>query len=305
MKLGLFLKSAFRSAANSCRKHAPEILVGVGCAGTVVAVGLAIKETFKVPDILDEGTKELEKAETPKEVVTAKVKTAGKLALNYAPAGVTLGLSITAILGGHKILKTRHLATAAALIETTDRFDKYRERIKNKLGEEVEEKLFTDEHTEKVDETVTDPETGKEKTRKVTQKVFGDDLTYGYSVTLDRSNCKYYSNDWDSWMTEMRFVEDTLNNNLKTDALLTGEAYMRLDHILSSFMKTVSTEEMRDYKSAGVYFCKSHPMLVDLGLDRAQRICDFGRKDESEMELTIKIVPDIWAYSDVLKGNKR
>lgn len=295
-------KTFAKNIGHQARKHAPGLLLGGGTAVALGGMVYACYKSFKVNDILDEGQKKLEEAKEPKEKAKIKAKTAGKLVLNYAGPAIMVGTGFGMIFGGHKILKRRHLATAAALLEVSTKYDKYRERIKEKYGEEIERKLLTGEHDEKVKETVTDPETGKEKNRTITKTLLGDDLTVGYEITLDRQNCYNFSNDFDSWMKTMRLIESVLNNNLCADSVVCGNAFLRLEAILKEIgVKDIRPEMVKKFKDAGVYRSKKFPMKVDLGLDEAQRLKDFNFVDESEMRLCIKVLPDIWTLSDVIE----
>lgn len=168
------------------KKHSPEILVGAGVVGGVVAAVMACKATRKVDNILDEHIHDMSQIvpaealidaekEFKRDVVKAKTQiylhTAKELVKIYAPP-VTLGIaSIGCILGGHGILKKRNVAIAAAYSVVQDRFNEYRSRVVDEFGEEKDKNLYFGTHQEKITTSEVDPETGKTKKVKKTVNV--------------------------------------------------------------------------------------------------------------------------------------
>lgn len=174
------------------KKYSPEILVGAGVVGGVVAAIMACKATRKVDDILDEHNESMSRYAKPnllqiskdekKEITKLKaqtyLKTAKELVKIYAPP-VTLGAaSIGCILGGHNILHKRNIAIAAAYSVIQDRFNEYRDRVIDEFGEETDKNLYFGTHQERIEETEINPKTGKEKKVKKTVNVMDPN---GYS----------------------------------------------------------------------------------------------------------------------------
>lgn len=174
----IYYKTSFQ-----LKKHSPEILLFTGLTGIVVSAIIACKETLKVNDILNE-TKEVidiihegsEKGEikgteytqedAKKDLTIAYVKTGVKFAKLYAPSVILGAVSITSILTSNNILRKRNVALAAAYATIDKTFKEYRGRVVERFGEAVDRELKYNIKAEKIEKTVTDPETGKEKKTK-------------------------------------------------------------------------------------------------------------------------------------------
>lgn len=169
------LTRTFGRTSLQVQKYSPEILTTVGVIGVVAAGVMASRATLKLSPILEEKNtnlkhiKELRERPDADEVYpkgkanedTAKTyyNTAVGMLRLYGPS-VTLGLaSIACIVGAQGIMKKRNVALVAAYKTVESAFSEYRERIKEELGEEVELDLFRN----RVEEEVTDEETGEKK----------------------------------------------------------------------------------------------------------------------------------------------
>lgn len=306
MNIVKIIKASVKSIGVTLRKHAPEIMVVGGCLGCVGATILACKETTRVPDILDEGNKKLDeiennpdKTDEKKEKAIVRVKTAGKLALNYLPSVALGAASIMSILGGHHILQKRHLITVAALADQADRFQKYRDRVKERIGNEVEQKLITGEHDEKVKETVKDPETGKEKNRNVTKTLLGENLDGRFQITMTRHNCYDISNDFDTNIARFRLINSELCEELLEQANFgNGKAIKTAKEVLERFgFKKADADWIKAHKNMGVVWTKEHPFGLDAGIDEAVRLHEFGVcPDHDEIHLAFNFVENVWDY---------
>lgn len=149
----------FYKAGFTLKKHSPTILVVGGCIGTVGAAVLAVKETPKALDILEEHKKKVEQinechndpefVETynytdkayKNELTGVYGKTALELAKTYAPAVIVGTLSITAILTSSNILKKRNMALASAYAVVDKGFKQYRSNVVERFGEQVDREL--------------------------------------------------------------------------------------------------------------------------------------------------------------------
>lgn len=193
------------------KKHSPEILVVGGVIGMVGAAVMACKATTKATDILAESKDELDKIRTvadseeyadqyseedhKKDLAITYVKTGAKLARVYAPAVILGGLSIAAIFGGHKILRGRNLALAAAYATIDKSFKEYRGNVVERFGAEVDRQLKYNLKAEEITEKIEDPETGKtKKVKKMVYKRIGDETENGYS-RLFAAGCENWNNN--------------------------------------------------------------------------------------------------------------
>jgi hypothetical protein len=169
--------------AFTVRKHSPEILLGVGVVSMVGSTVLACRATLKMEDVLNEVEAEKAKTEKVKNLVESgevsegttytdeevandlhiiKVRGLVKIAKLYAPAVIIGGIGIVCLTKSHQILRDRNTALAAAYIAVDTAFRRYRERVIERYGEnvdreiryEAEEVHLVDEDTGKLLETV-------------------------------------------------------------------------------------------------------------------------------------------------------
>ena len=138
------------------KKNSPDILIVVGAVGVVASVVLACKATLKVDEIKKERQSKLDEIEEcrkevseeayteedeKKDKMIVNLRSAGKLVKTYAPATITLAVSLGLIFKAHGILKTRNAAIGAAYAAIDSAFKKYRERTVAKFGEAVDREL--------------------------------------------------------------------------------------------------------------------------------------------------------------------
>lgn len=139
------LTNALGNAGLKLKKYSPEILLGVGIASGIATVALAVVGTTKLEETVN-------KCQTRKEVAVevgtkkakreAFVKNVGDFAKIYAPAAATGVVSVAATLASHGIIKKRNIALTAAYASLSDAYLAYRDRIKDKLGEDEERKIY-------------------------------------------------------------------------------------------------------------------------------------------------------------------
>lgn len=107
----------------------------------------------------------------------------------YAPS-VALGtLSIVSMVASNQILRKRNVALAAAYATVDKTLKEYRERVVERFGQEVDNELRYNIKAKKLEETVTDPETGKEKKVKKTVDV-ADPTVSDYVMFLMHQQAK-------------------------------------------------------------------------------------------------------------------
>ena len=177
---------AFHKAGFQLKKHSPEILVVTGIVGTVVSAVMACKATTKVSTIVNntkeiidtihecannpELAEEYTKEDSQKDLAIVYGQTAWQLTKLYAPSVILGAVSITGILTGHNILRKRNLALAAAYTAVDTGFKKYRGRVVERFGEQLDKELKYNIKAKEVEETVVDKK-GKEKTVTKTVEV--------------------------------------------------------------------------------------------------------------------------------------
>ncbi len=152
-------KMAAQSGVNFCKVKSPEILAVTGVAAIVTGTVLACKATTKAGSIVEEHRKalaDIKEASTnpeyegeynaeedaPRDRFIVYIQTGAKFVKLYAPAVICIGLGIACMLGSNNILKNRWLGAAAAYNMLSDKFDGYRKRVADEVGEEKESDIF-------------------------------------------------------------------------------------------------------------------------------------------------------------------
>lgn len=216
------------------RKHSPEILLVAGLGGAVVSAVMACKATTKLSTIMEESKNNLEAIhkcsenkeiadkysveDTKKDTTIVYVQTGVKLAKLYAPAIAVGIVSATSILAANNIMRKRNVALTAALTTTDQAFKEYRSRVVDKFGEQVDKELKYDIKAKKFEETVTDPETGKEKKSKNTVSIANPGCSE-YARFFDET-CKGYERETQYNLMFLRAQQQFANDKLVADGFL-------------------------------------------------------------------------------------
>lgn len=149
------IKNMLNKTKLSVVKHGPQFMIIGGVAATVVGAVMACKATLKLSDILDESKDTLDKIhmvenshneeyseeDAVKDKTIVYVQTGVKLIKNYALPMTVMGAGIASILAGNNIIKNRYAALTAAYATLDSSFKGYRERVKERFGEEVENEI--------------------------------------------------------------------------------------------------------------------------------------------------------------------
>lgn len=98
-----------------------------------------------------------------KEIRSIQKKTFVKLAKIYAIPVIFTGLSLTFMGGSYKIMRDKEIAIGAAYVTLDNAYKAYRNRVKEKFGEETENEIFRDIREGKVARKVEDSATGEIK----------------------------------------------------------------------------------------------------------------------------------------------
>lgn len=192
------------------KKHSPEIMIVGGIIGGATATVLACVATAKSVDVVEDAKEKLEEIDdnlnkadgyteedAKKDKKDVYLHTAGKLALNYAPAAGVGIASTVSILGGTGILNKRNAVLASSLAATIGEFDEYRKKLKEKFGEDgerIDRELRFGTETLELKEKVTGDD-GKTKTIKRKVNAISDDEDFdGYRRIFDPRN-PYWDKD--------------------------------------------------------------------------------------------------------------
>lgn len=176
------MSRTFNMGLMSLKKHSPEIMVVGGVIGMIVGGVMACKATTKAKDILNKAKEDVEtfqgvldNPEIPEEQYTEEdlkndikityAHATVDLIKTYAPAVAITAASAVSILAGHKITNNRNVALSAALAAETSAFKTYKERVVERLGEEMDRELTYNIKSKEVEEQVVD-ENGEIHTEK-------------------------------------------------------------------------------------------------------------------------------------------
>lgn len=170
-----FLKTVTATSAKLITKikvKSPEILIGVGITSIGVGFALTIRNSLIVKEKIEEKNAEIEEFkdshdetdETYAKDLTKLYFSKGLVIIrNYAaPIAFTAG-GVLAILGSYGIMARRQAALISAYGALDEAFKKYRERVKEKYGEETERELYLGEKKEKKLTAIEEKEDGTEE----------------------------------------------------------------------------------------------------------------------------------------------
>ncbi len=160
--------NVIKGLTRGLKRHSPEILTGIGIAGMIGAVVMAVKATPKAVELLENkkdelGVEKLSPVET--------VKTAWKC---YIPTAVTGILGAACIIGASSVNHKRNAALAAAYGLAETAFKEYKDKVVEVIGEKKELTIKDEIAKDKIAEN---PVSEVESTAIVTTG-YGDTLCY-------------------------------------------------------------------------------------------------------------------------------
>lgn len=251
----------------NAQAHSPEILIGVGIAGMVTSTVLACRATLKAKDVVEKRKSDLaelrEVKEAPenadgalysddqykKDTRLVNFQTGMKVVGLYLPA-VTVGiLGASCFIKSNDIHRKHEASLTAAYMSVDQMFKKYRERVKEELGEDADDRFRYGTRTIEVEKEVVD-ENGKVKKKKEQVDVIDDFDTKDFSILWDRKS-EHWDNDPHYQQSIVKDAMSNLNIRLKHRAKLNhGVGYLRItevyDELLIPRPKFID-EELRDF----------------------------------------------------------
>ena len=156
-------KSVTRTVGRSIlktKKNSPHIFFGVGVVGIVGGTVLACRATLKAGDTLDEIQDDVVAVKTMassrmldladdydqqdyyKDLAYVYAKGAGNLGRLYAPSAAVMAVSIASLTGSHVQLTKRNTALTATLTSVSAAYDRYRDAVREKIGEDEEREVY-------------------------------------------------------------------------------------------------------------------------------------------------------------------
>ena len=217
--------------------RAPDALVLAGIGGMIAATVIAVKATTgdaclqvmgdKYDSLMHinrrrklsqtEGAEEFgqySEEQAKKDTVAVHVEAIKGYAKVYWPAATTMGISIAAILYGFKIIKGRNVALMAAYKIVDQAFKDYRGRVKDELGEEMDQHFYQGTEMRQVGTKVVENEDGTSKKVKVYEQTLNGETVSMYGRVYGPESSQYSrTNPAMNWLTikkKLDWVNDLL-----------------------------------------------------------------------------------------------
>ena len=237
------MTNTMNKASFKIRKHSPEILLISGIVGVIGSGIMACKATTKASEITSEARDQLDKIhdcmnntdlvssgkytsdDAKKDIAIVYTQTAIKFIKLYGPSVAVCLASVTSILASNNILRKRNVALTAAYATVDKSFKEYRGRVIERFGESVDKELKYNIKAQKVEKTVVDPDTGKEKKVKETIEV-ADLGEYSEYARFYDDGCKGWEKDAEYNLMFLRAQQRYANDLLITRGhLFLNEVY--------------------------------------------------------------------------------
>lgn len=205
MKKGCIPKAA-KTVWLATKKHSPEILTGIGIAGMLTTVVLAVRATPKALRLIDE-----KKADIPEETIPRieAVKAAWKV---YVPAVLTGILSTICLIGANSVNQRRNAAIAAAYSLSESALKEYREKVVETIGERKEQAIRDDIAKDRITENPV---------REVIVSDRGSTLCY------DSLSGRYFKSD----IEKLRRIVNDLNRRMRDEMFISlNDFYCAVDN---------------------------------------------------------------------------
>ena len=187
----LNLSKVAKNMQHTLGKYSPQILTGIGVAGMITTVVLAVKATPKALELIEDKKEELD---ADKLTIVDTVKAAWK---PYVPAAVTGVLSTVCIIGGNAVGTRRTAALAAAYKISETALHEYKDAIVETVGEEKAKEV-----KEKVIQNKLDKNPVVEKQIIVTNK--------GAFLCYDSLSGRYFQSDIETIRKAQNDINDYL-----------------------------------------------------------------------------------------------
>lgn len=128
-----------KSVHNAASKHSPEILTGIGIAGMITTVVLAVKATPKALTLIEEEKRR--KSQDAKEVSLKRVEVVKAAWKPYVPSAIMGTLSVACLIGASSVNLRRNAALATAYNLSKTALADYKEKVVEVVGEEKEKEV--------------------------------------------------------------------------------------------------------------------------------------------------------------------
>ena len=237
------LKVLATNGVNTVKKYSPEILLGTTIAFSVAGLGYALWKSQKGAHVVESTKWELnyiregnypDKKTKAKALIGEYGNAAWRLIKVYHPTIIFETLAIASVVGMYSIMKARTMALSAAAASTLAAFNAYRDKVKERYGEDVDAEFAYGESKTKVP-SKDDPK--KKETIKVSSG-----LNSPYAIYFDdHSSYLCENHSVDDWRFMLDGTQTFINSKLVSNKLVTiHDVLMELNYDMD-----VLTEEQK------------------------------------------------------------
>lgn len=189
------LSKLVRSVRTAMNKHSPEILTGIGIAGMISSIIMAVRATPKALSLMEEKMIENDTSElSPVEVI----KTTWTC---YIPTTITCCMSIGCLIGASSVNFRRNAAIATAYTLSESALKEYQEKVIETMGNKKEQSVRDSIAKDRIDR---DPISSS---REIIITERGNTLCY------DTVSGRYFKSDID----KLKKAENELNRQIRDD----------------------------------------------------------------------------------------
>ena len=296
--------NVYNGVKGKVEKHSPEILMGVGVVGVVTGTVMACRATLKLNDILEEAQETRDKikevASNPnyedkyteedakKDLTINYVQTGVKVAKLYAPA-VAVGVAgVGCVLASHDIMKKRNVALSAAYLTVDKSFKEYKQRVIDRVGEEVEKEIRYGIKAEEIVEAIVVDEEGNETALTETVRTMNPTLYSDYARFFDEAS-PCWQNDPEYNLMFLKAQQQYANDLLRAKGRL----------FLNDVYDMLGIEKTKAGQVVGWVYDRENPNgdnFVDFGIyDMSkERVRAFVNGYETNILLDFNVDGNIW-----------
>ena len=229
-KAGLFLKH-----------EGPGLLTGGGIILSIAAIIVACSKVKETQAGYEETQAEIEEEKIRyeedgdrKHHISVCFRIAGKAILRFLKANwLVLLLEILSILGiwySHGIMVKRNASLASTALLLTQQLESYRERVREKVGEEIENDLFYNLKNEKTGTKIEVLENGKTKKTPINEKVING-VNGPFDRIFDQTNHNYQTTPGNN-MVMLKSIRESAQNIMEGRATDHSLGWYMMDEIL-------------------------------------------------------------------------
>lgn len=236
------VKQLLNAFGLKCKKHSPEILMGIGIGAMVTGGVMACRTTYKKTSVrrlnydikLAEIEDEVNDGKKEEETAVAEIKKETReyrldLVKYYVVPVTVEAAGIACILASNHIMRKRIAGLTVAFTTVNTAFEKYRERVRERYGDEVDRSILLGEKQVTIETTDE-----KGKTKKETITVADPDIS---------SIGRYFTRRNGNWSESEAFLNNffSMQSSYLTD-LLRARGFVLLNDIYDALGFEKDTE---------------------------------------------------------------